>query len=156
MLPVQQDPASRPSGWRRATAVFLALLSGLVLTFGILYIISNDQMKAAAGPQGDVALISYKGEAVELKDHLVPGKYTVFDFYADWCVNCREIEPYLENLAVDHEDVALRKINIDHWGTPVVAQYGLTFIPYLQMYGPDGKLVADGSGSVLAELAQRF
>ena len=38
--------------------------------------------------------------------------------------------------------VALRKINIETWEEPVVAQYGIDSIPYWVVFDPAGKLVA--------------
>ncbi len=52
--------------------------------------------------------------------------------------------------------MALRKINIVNWDTPVVAQYNVTFLPYLQVYGPNGALMADGMDATLATLQNLF
>ena len=38
----------------------------------------------------------------------------MFDFYADWCPPCKEIEPVLEKIAKEKSDmVTVYKINID-------------------------------------------
>ena len=105
---------------------------------------------------GDFIQISHQGESVDLMDHLVPGKYTVVDFYADWCLPCREIEPFLKDLTRANEVLAVRKVNIFDWDAPVVAQYDVTFLPYLRMYDPQGVLIADGAEPVLEELSKRF
>ncbi len=147
---IQGAPAGR---LQRATAVLFALAAGLVLIFGLLFMFANQQAGAAAG---DVAVISQRGEAVDVRAHLAQGKFTVIDFYADWCANCKVVTPYLEELVRVRGDVALRKVNVVNWETPVVAQYRVTSLPYLQMYGPDGRLLADGVDAVLAQLKSRF
>ncbi len=92
---------------------------------------------------GDVAVAS-NGEAFELKEHLAAGKYTIFDYYADWCPPCRALDPQLRRLAADRPDVALRKVDIVDWTTDVVKQHSITALPYLEVYDPEGRLLASG------------
>ncbi|MFQ5767388.1 MAG: thioredoxin domain-containing protein [Acidobacteriota bacterium] len=157
---IRMNAAHEASAWHRATAGLFALAAGLVMVYGLLYMFSTRTLVAGKGGraagQGDVVLISARGESVDLKRHLVEGKYTLIDFYADWCQRCQEISPYLEDLARRRGDIALRKVNIENWGTPVVEQYRIRFIPYLEMYSPDGQLLAQGTESVLDQLQRRF
>ncbi|MCA8921863.1 MAG: thioredoxin family protein [Planctomycetes bacterium] len=92
----------------------------------------------------DVETISH-GEAVDLEQHLVAGKFTVVDFYADWCGPCSILGKELERLALEREDVAIRKVDIVDWKTPVAKQatevYELPGLPYLRVYGPEGELL---------------
>jgi thioredoxin 1 len=101
----------------------------------------------------DVQTITH-GREVDFEDHLVPGKYVLFDFYADWCGPCYALEPRLLDLAGRHSDrLALRKIDIINWDSAVARQYGLSSIPYLALYGPDGQRIAAGdAGSVVNRL----
>jgi thiol-disulfide isomerase/thioredoxin len=145
----QALPAPRS---RRATVTLFGLSAVLILIFGLLYMISSQQ----GGWGGDISVISEQGERVDVTAHLVVGKYTVVDFYADWCANCKEITPYLEQLARARSDVAVRKVNVVDWDTPVAAQYRVDYLPYLQMYGPNGALIAEGAEQVLAEIRRRF
>ncbi len=96
-----------------------------------------------------------KGESLNLRDYLVTGKYTLFDYYADWCPPCRQLSPRLEELARQHENLALRKIDIVSWSHPVARQQGVTDLPYLRLFDPDGKLVAEGD-AVLDNLQRLF
>ena len=145
---------SSTSAWSRAGVALFALAACLSLVYGGLFLLSSGGGEAALDTD-DVRQISMRGEAVDVREHLAPGRYTVIDFYADWCLPCREITPYLEEQARQRDDLVLRKINIVDWSTPVVRQYGLTFIPYLQMYAPDGSLLADGADEVLKEVRRR-
>jgi thiol-disulfide isomerase/thioredoxin len=129
----------------RALGLSLHLVVGLLLTL------------APVVDAADVRTITH-GREVELVDHLVPGKYVIFDFYADWCGPCRALEPRLLDLAGRHEDrLAVRKIDIINWDSAVARQYGLSSIPHLRLYGPDGaQLAAGDAGTVLAQLGQRI
>jgi thiol-disulfide isomerase/thioredoxin len=92
----------------------------------------------------DVRIIAH-GEEVDLAAHHVPGKYTVFDFYAPWCPPCRVLGPALERLAAKRPaDLAIRKIDIVDWTMPVAAQHGIESLPHLVLYDRDGRKVADG------------
>src|SRR5688572_15743049 len=61
----------------------------------------------------DLAILSKAGEDVgDLVAHAVPGKVTVFDFYADWCAGCREIDLHAYKLLNARTDLAVRKLNV--------------------------------------------
>ncbi|MGH9868250.1 MAG: thioredoxin domain-containing protein [Candidatus Polarisedimenticolia bacterium] len=92
---------------------------------------------------GDVQVVS-KGEPVDLDAVAVKGKYTIYDFYADWCPPCRSLDVELRHLASTHDDVAVRKIDIVDWTTPVVKQHGVEGLPHMVVYGPDGRRLAEG------------
>ena len=105
----------------------------------------------------DVQLIS-QGRAVEMERHLVSGKFVVFDFYADWCAPCRVLTPRLESLAAQHPDrLAIRKVDVINWESPVAQQMGISSLPYLVLFGPDGqKLSAGGATRVLRILGDEL
>jgi len=91
------------------------------------------------------------GSEVKISDYLVPGKTTVFDFTSDYCPPCRAIAPKLDALHEAREDIVVVKVDINRpnhkgidWKSPVAQQYGMQSIPNFKVYGPDGKLVAEG------------
>ena len=103
----------------------------------------------------DVAVVTH-GEAVDLQDHLAPGKYVLFDFYADWCGPCIQLGPHLEALAGAHEDVlALRKVDIVNWSSPVAGQFRIHSIPHLKLFDPDGRLIAEGDAGRVLQVLDR-
>lgn len=106
---------------------------------------------AASHEKGPEPLKISHGEEVALSDYMVTGKTTVFDFTSQYCPPCRAISPRLDELHKKRADVAVVKIDINRadvkgidWQSPVAKQYKLRSIPNFKVYGPDGKLVAEG------------
>lgn len=101
----------------------------------------------------DIQTITH-GREVDIEKHLVPGKYVLFDFYADWCGPCRALEPQIRELAGRYGDqLVVRKIDIINWDSPVSRQYRMSSIPYMILYGPDGVRITTGdAGSVMHRL----
>jgi len=101
----------------------------------------------------DIKTITH-GREVDIEGHLVPGKYVLFDFFADWCGPCRALEPQIRELAGRHADsLAVRKVDIINWESPVSRQYRMSSIPYMILYGPDGaRITAGDAGSVMHRL----
>lgn len=102
----------------------------------------------------DVDWISRAGEDVDLEAHLVRGKVTVFDFYAVWCGPCREVDREMRSILESAPDVALRKINVVDWESPIAGRYlkRVSALPYVVVYGADGKKVATIAGLDLKKL----
>ncbi|HEV3097529.1 MAG TPA: thioredoxin [Candidatus Dormibacteraeota bacterium] len=62
----------------------------------------------------------------------------IVDFYADWCGPCKMLSPVLEQLATEHTDVKITKVNVDE--EPALAErYRVRGIPYVAVFR-DGKL----------------
>lgn len=109
----------------------------------------------ALSERADVAVLSKAGEDVpELASAVVPGKVTVFDFYADWCAGCREIDLHMFKLLNARDDVALRKLNVVDWDTALARRYlgDVAGLPYVIVYGKDGREVRRIQGLDLAAL----
>ena len=68
----------------------------------------------------------------EYFDELVlnaPGK-VMLDFWATWCGPCRMIAPLLEQIAEEHEELTIGKIDVDAEGA-LAARFGIVSIPTL-------------------------
>lgn len=109
------------------------------------------------GAEADLKVIASAGEDVsDLAAQVVPGKVTVFDFYADWCAGCREIDLHTYKLLNARQDVAMRKLNVVDWDTPLAKRHlaEVQGLPYVVVYGKNGKLVRSLQGVDLAALDQ--
>jgi thiol-disulfide isomerase/thioredoxin len=93
----------------------------------------------------DVIDIGKPGEAVELVP--VPGKVTIFDFWATWCEPCKTLEPALVEIARKYPDVvAIRRVDALDWDSEAVAKYltpGGFNLPHLKVFDPSGKMVLE-------------
>lgn len=131
-----------PAVSRLSPPVLVVLLAsvGALLGYGAYLATREAPMEDLPG---DVAFAS-KGEAFDLAAHLAAGKYTIVDFYADWCAPCRALDPQLRRLAASRGDVAIRKVDIVDWTSAVVKQFGVTSLPHMQVYDPNGVLLGQG------------
>lgn len=103
----------------------------------------------------DVQWLTRTGEEVTLEDHIVPGKITIFDFYADWCGPCRLVDEIIYDALKERSDIAYRKINIVEWGTPVTRQHMQEAdLPFTIIYNPAGERISRISGLNIELLEQ--
>lgn len=103
----------------------------------------------------DLKKISSAGEDVpELAAHAAPGKVTLFDFYADWCGPCRKVDAHVFELLKTREDLALRKLNVVSWESPLAKRHltDVKSLPYVVVFGKDGKMRSKVVGFDLAAL----
>ncbi|HEU4412813.1 MAG TPA: thioredoxin family protein [Polyangiaceae bacterium] len=108
------------------------------------------------GPGADVAWLAKAGEDVpDLDAHAVKGKATVFEFYADWCAVCRKVDGHVyKRLAGGDAKLAYRKLNVVAWESPLAEHYvrDVPSLPFLVVYGADGKKLAELHGGDLGAL----
>jgi len=92
----------------------------------------------------DFKTLTKDGSAVgPLPKLAVPGKYTVFDVYAEWCGPCRVVDERLRQVVTERSDVAIRKLNVRDFDTPLARELGPAFetLPYVVVLTPKGKRI---------------
>ena len=79
-------------------------------------------------------------------DEILTGeKPALLDFYADWCGPCRMVAPVIEEIAREHPEYVVGKINVDE--SPELAQkYGVFSIPTLAVV-KDGRIAGRMTGA---------
>ena len=90
----------------------------------------------------DMKVLSADGSAVgKLEKLRVPDKYTVFDVYAEWCGPCRFVDARLREVVATRKDVAIRKLNVVDFDTPLAKELGsrIEALPYVIVFDPAGK-----------------
>jgi copper chaperone CopZ len=95
-------------------------------------------------PGADVLTLTKDGSAVgPLPKLAVAGKYTVFDVYAEWCGPCRVVDERLRQVVTERSDVAIRKLNVRDFDTPLALELGSAFetLPYVVVLTPKGKRI---------------
>jgi len=124
-------------------ALVVALAAGLTLTL----------VGGRPESTSSVKRIAF-GQEVSLAEHVVAGKTTIFDFTSNYCPPCRQIAPKLDHLDETRDDIVVVAVDINRpdvkgidWKSPVARQYDLHSIPHFKVFGPDGKLQAEGDAA---------
>ncbi len=68
----------------------------------------------------------------------------LIDFYADWCGPCRMVSPIVDELASEHPEYLVAKVNVDEEDA-LAAQFGVTSIPTLVVM-KGGRVVSQSAG----------
>lgn len=98
------------------------------------------------------------GSKMKFVEHLSMGNITVFDFYADWCAPCRVFSPKVERLLLKYDNVALRKVDIVDWKSPLAKQltkeYKLPALPFTLIFDATGGLLGKVEGNNIEMVAK--
>ena len=153
----------------------LLVMGGIALVvFGLLGVLALAVRQRSAGAiaAGDAPafeLKTFEGETIRLSD--LRGRPVILNFWASWCIPCREEAPLLQSTWLKYKDQGLVMIGVDYVdtdseakkfmqefgitypngpdiGTRISQAYRITGVPESYFITPEGKLLegTDASG----------
>lgn len=113
----------------------------------------------------DFSVKTSSGKTVKLSDYVGKGDYVVLDFFASWCGPCRREMPTLKQIYSKYDGKGLKVVGLAVWDEPADTKkcvkelalpwtiidnaqagpteiYGVSGIPHIIVFGPDGTIVA--------------
>ncbi len=79
------------------------------------------------------------------KETIATEKTVLIDFWASWCGPCRMVSPIVDEIAEEHPELVVGKVNVDEEGELAQA-FGVMSIPTLVVLR-DGKVVNQSVGA---------
>lgn len=73
-------------------------------------------------------------------------KKVLIDFYAEWCGPCKMVSPIVDELADEHPEFLIAKVNVDEEQS-LAAQFGVMSIPTLVVI-QNGKILKQSVGAM--------
>ena len=129
--------------------------------------LESAERREALQPGGKFAdfEVTYNGKTERLSDYVGKGKYVLVDFWASWCGPCIRQTAVLKDLYSKYKDKGLEVLGVAVWDEPentlkgieehalpwhniINAQtiptdlYGITGIPCIILFGPDGTILS--------------
>jgi cytochrome c biogenesis protein CcmG/thiol:disulfide interchange protein DsbE len=110
------------------------LILGLTLVFA-WKMYDESQVLVIGGPAPDFTLPLFEGGDITLSD--LKGQVVVVNFWASWCIPCRDEAPFLEQAWRKYRDQGVIFIGIDYLDTDKEAQAFLAEFGVSYPNGPD-------------------
>lgn len=120
--------------------------------FGLIILSSNILNKKNEDNQSEEKEVISNMEILDVtrenfeEEVLKADKKVLVDFYADWCGPCKMLAPIVEEVASEHDDLKVVRINVDN-EERIAMDYQIMSIPTLVLI-KDGKEVDRVVGAV--------
>ena len=92
-----------------------------------------------------MSVINLTSESFE-NEVLLCDKTVLVDFYANWCAPCRAMSTVVDEIAEEHPEIKVCKINVDEQ-SQLAARFSVESIPTMIVF-KDGKAVKSAVGSM--------
>ena len=93
-------------------------------------------------------MIELTGETFDA-EVLEADRLVIVDFWATWCTPCRMLTPILEEVAEEHPEFKICKINVDE-AQEIAERYGVMSLPIL-IFFENGEIVDESIGMISKE-----
>ena len=90
-------------------------------------------------------MATVKVTAQNFEEVLATDKTVLLDFFATWCGPCKMVAPILEEIADQHPEYVIGKINVDE-EQELAAKFGVMSIPTLVVM-KDGEMKTQQAGA---------
>lgn len=90
-----------------------------------------------------MAVLSINAENFQ-KEVMESDQVVLLDFFADWCGPCRRLSPLLEEIAGEHAEIKVGKVNVEEQ-LELAERFGVMSIPAL-MVVKEGAVVEKAIG----------
>lgn len=156
--PLDQEPPRRPDGRTRLLKIGSFVIAGAIVVLAAFQLRSNSraasgsfsvvdrraQAEADGSQAPDFELPFLDGDGKMMLSSL-RGSIVVLNFWASWCVPCREEAPDLQATWIDYGDRGVRFIGVDERDDRAAAlafvdEFGIT---YPSVFDPAGSLADD-------------
>ena len=134
---IYQDPAEQETKWRVGWGT-IAVMIVLVLFIGMLGVslIRAERTQPTSGPAPLFTLKTFNGEVFKLAEQR--GKVVVINFWASWCVPCRDEAPILQDVWERYRDrgvvlVGVAYLDVERDALAFIEEFGITYPNGLDM-----------------------
>ncbi len=145
------------------------------------YFLESRKLMRVGGHYRDIVGVTPEGHDVKLSEQVKEGRIMLIDFWASWCVPCRQEIPFLKELYAKYHERGLDIVSVSldksrqawlkalekndmpwmqmsdlkAWDGPVTQDYGVQAIPFLVLLDKKGNIVVRNLHDKLLEDAIR-
>jgi thioredoxin 1 len=82
----------------------------------------------------------------DFDEKMKTGKPTLLDFWATWCGPCKQVAPILDQIADEHPEYAVVKVDIEQ-APETAKRLGIIGVPFIAILKADGTVVSGAPGA---------